>query len=49
MLIVNVPSEMTELAASYDDYVNKDTLVLTHIITKGEQLLEIEKKSCKLH
>ncbi len=36
MIIVNFPSKMIEIAACYDENVNKDSLGLTHTLTKGE-------------
>ena len=47
MVIVNFPSEMIEIATSYDENVNKDSLGLTHILTKGEIWTEMEKVNTK--
>jgi hypothetical protein len=35
MVIVIFPGEIMEIAASYDESVNDDSLGLTHILTKG--------------
>jgi hypothetical protein len=34
---------MMEIAASYDESVNDDSLGLSHILTKGEIWMEMEK------
>ena len=48
MVIVNFPSEMMEIAASYDENVNKDSLGLTHTLIKGEEWMEIGKVTTKV-
>ena len=45
MIIVNFPSEMMQIDASYD--VNDDSLGLTHILTQGEIWMEMEKVTTK--
>ena len=48
MVIVNFPCEMIEIAASYDEGVNEDSRGLTHVLTKGEEWMEVGKVTTKL-
>jgi hypothetical protein len=45
--IVNVSSEIMEIAACYNERVNNDSLGLAHILTKGEVWMEMEKVTTK--
>ena len=47
MVIVNFPIEMIEIAASYDENVNEDSLGLTNILIKGEMWKELDKVTTK--
>ena len=48
IVIVNFPSEMMEIAASYDENVNRDSMGLTHILMRGEEWMEIGKATTKM-
>ena len=48
MVIVNFPSEKMEIAASYDESVNEDSMGFTHILLKGEEWMEMVKVTTKL-
>jgi hypothetical protein len=41
MIIISCPSEMMEIAGSYDKSANDDSLVLAHTLTKRELLIEM--------
>jgi hypothetical protein len=43
MIIVSFPYKIIEIVACYNEDVNDDSLGLTHILTKGETWMEIEK------
>jgi hypothetical protein len=43
MVIVIFPRKMMEISSSYDEKVNDDCLVQTHILTKRKVWMEIEK------
>jgi hypothetical protein len=47
MAIVNIQSEMVEMAAVYNENVNNDTVGLKYILTKGEDWIEINKITAK--
>ena len=44
MILVNFQSEVMEIAATYNETVNDDSLGLTHILVKGEVWMEMEQK-----
>ena len=47
MVIVNIQSEMVELASTYNENVNNDSVGLKHIIIKGEEWMETSEISTK--
>ena len=47
MIIVNIQSEMVEMAASYNENVNNDTGGLKYILTKGEDWVEMNEITTK--
>jgi hypothetical protein len=47
MVIVTIQSEMVELASTYNENVNNDSVGLKHIIIKGEGWMETSKISTK--
>jgi hypothetical protein len=47
MVKVNFPSEMIEIAASYNESMNNDSLGLTCILIKAEARTEIDKVTTK--
>jgi hypothetical protein len=47
MVVVNIPSEMMEIAASYDETVNNDSMGLTHILTKLGMWMDKDKMTTK--
>jgi hypothetical protein len=47
MVIVNIQSEMVEMAATYNENVNNDDVSLKYILIKGEEWMEISKITTK--
>jgi hypothetical protein len=47
MIIVNIQSELVELAASYNEDVNDDSVGLKYILIKGNEWMEINKITTK--
>jgi hypothetical protein len=47
MVMVNIPSDMIEMAANYNENINDDSNDLKYIIIKGEEWMEIGKISTK--
>jgi hypothetical protein len=47
MVIVNIQSEMVEVASSYNENVNNDSDSLKYILIKGEDWMEINKITTK--
>jgi hypothetical protein len=47
MVIVNIQSEMIELASTYNENVNNDSVGLKHIIIKGKEWMETSEISTK--
>ena len=47
MVIVNIQSEMVEIAANYNENVNNDSVGLKYILTKGEEWIELNKITTK--
>jgi hypothetical protein len=47
MVIVNIESEMVEIAANYNENVNNDTVGLKYIKTKGEEWKDLNKITTK--
>jgi hypothetical protein len=47
MVIVNIQSEMVEMAANYNENVNNDSASLTNILNKEEEWIELNKATTK--
>jgi hypothetical protein len=47
MVIVNIRSEMVEMASTYNGNVNDDYVGIKHILIKGEEWMEINKVTTK--
>ena len=47
MIIVNIQSEMVELATTYNEYINNDSVSLKYILLKGEEWREINNITTK--
>jgi exo-beta-1,3-glucanase (GH17 family) len=43
MVIVNIQSEMVEMAPTYNENINNDSVSLKYILIKGDELMEINK------
>jgi hypothetical protein len=47
MIIVNIQSEMVELATTYNENINNDSVSLKYILLKGEEWMEINNITTK--
>ena len=47
MIIVNIQSEMVEIAATFNENVNNDSEGLKYILIKGEEWVELDKITTK--
>ena len=44
MVIVNIQSEMVELASTYNENVNNDSVGLKHLLIKGEEWMDMSQR-----
>jgi hypothetical protein len=47
MVIVNIQSEMVEMATNYNENVNNNSASIKFILMKGEEWMELNKISTK--